>query len=177
MQTILSVSRVAVIAGCILFEIVSTAFCAEKHTREFFVSPAGSNNNPGTIEKPFLTAEKAKETIHRIMKNGDMTTDTIIINFRGGDYVFSETLELTLEDSGKPSAPVVWKAFQGEKVRFLGGRVISGFKSVDDINIMNRLSKQAQKNVLMTNLRSQGIHDFGKLSSRGFDRPTIPAHG
>ena len=143
---------------------------------KFFISPKGNDNNPGTITQPFLTPEKARNTIRELKKRGNIQ-DTVVVYFREGDYIRSNTLELFTEDSGESTFPIVWRAYQKERVRFLGGRIIAGFKPVTEIDILNRLDSKARKNVLVTNLRSQGISDFGTFSSRGFDRPTIPSHG
>jgi len=176
MQTLLSILRTVLIAGYFLSAAIFTASAVERQPTEFFVSMDGNDNNPGTINKPFLTPEKARNAIHALKNNGN-PPDTILVYFRKGDYVRSKTLELILEDSGTSNFPIVWKAYQGERVRFIGGLKISGFKRVNDNEILNRLDKPACDNVLVTDLRVQGINDFGKLSSRGFGRPTTPSHG
>ena len=177
MQTLLSISRVVITAGYILCGIVFTATGKVQQPHEFYVSPAGNDQNPGTVEKPFLTAEKARDTIRLLKKSNSPISDTITVFFRKGDYQFSKTLEFTREDSGEPAAPVIWKAYRGERVRFIGGKVISGFKPVNNSEILNRLDQPAREKVMVADLRAQGIIDFGKFSSRGFDRPTIPSHG
>ena len=176
MQTLLSILRTVLIAGYFLSATIFAASAVERQPTEFFVSMDGNDNNPGTINKPFLTPEKARNAIRELKNNGN-PPDTILVYFRKGDYVRSKTLELILEDSGTSDFPVVWKAYQGERVRFIGGMKISGFKRVNNTEILNRLDKPACDNVLVTDLRVQGINDFGKFSSRGFGRPTIPSHG
>ena len=176
MQTLLSILRTVLIAGYFLSAAIFTASAVERQPTEFFVSMDGNDNNPGTINKPFLTPEKARNAIRELKNNGN-PPDTILVYFRKGDYVRSKTLKLILEDSGTSNFPVVWKAYQGERVRFIGGMKISGFKRVNNNEILNRLDKPACDNVLVTDLRAQGINDFGKFSSRGFGRPTTPSHG
>lgn len=176
MQTLLSILRTVLIAGCFLPGAILTASAVERQPTEFFVSMAGNDNNPGTINKPFLTPEKARNAIRELKNNGN-PPDTIFVYFRKGDYIRSKTLEFILEDSGTSNFPVVWKAFQGERVRFIGGMKISGFKRVNNPEILNLLDKPARENVLVTDLRAHGINDFGKFSSRGFGRPTTPSHG
>jgi hypothetical protein len=176
MQTLLFNMRIFIAACCVLAAVTFTANGAERQPQGFYVSTAGNDNNPGTITKPFLTPEKARNAIRELKKNGNLS-DTFTVYFRKGDYVRTKTLDLNLEDSGEPNFPVVWKAYKGERVRFLGGRRISGFKPLNEEKILNRLGNQARKNVVVTNLTALGLHDFGKFSSRGFGRPTIPAHG
>ena len=50
----------------------------------------------------------------------------ITIWLRGGDYLRTAALELSAADSGTAEAPVVWRAWQDETVRLLGGRTLSG---------------------------------------------------
>jgi len=176
MQTLLSILRTVLIAGYFLSAAIFTVSAVERQPTEFFVSMDGNDNNPGTINKPFLTPEKARNAIRELKNNGN-PPDTILVYFRKGDYVRSKTLELILEDSGTANFPVVWMAYQGERVRFIGGMKISGFKRVKNNEILNRLDKPACDNVLVTDLRAHGINDFGKFSSRGFGRPTTPSHG
>jgi hypothetical protein len=70
----------------------------------------------------------------------------------------------------------VWRAYQDEPVRLLGGRALSGFQPVTDPAVLNRLAENAREGVRQINLRALGITDFGEMKSRGFGRSTTPAH-
>lgn len=142
-----------------------------------FISPEGNDSNPGTIEKPFLTPERARDAVREMKKSGNFPAQGITICLRGGDYFCTKTLELLEEDSGSEGAPVIWKNYKNEQVRFLGGNAVHGFQPVPDGAVLERLQQSAKENVLVADLKAQGITDFGILQSRGFGRPIKAAHG
>jgi hypothetical protein len=59
----------------------------------FFVSPNGNDSNPGTINAPFATLERAQQA----MENSSLKTTYV----EGGTYHLSQTLTLTGADSGE----------------------------------------------------------------------------
>lgn len=73
----------------------------------FYVSPAGSDANPGTIEQPFLTLEKARDTVVG-------ATQPTTIYLRGGEYLLPGIFELTSAHSGTPTAPITYRNYPGE---------------------------------------------------------------
>src|SRR3974377_1666824 len=85
---------------CLLFCLFVTAFlsCANAGTfKEFYVSPVGSDANPGTKAKPFLTLARARDAVRSV--NRQMKGD-IIVYLRGGTYAVSAPVEFTAADSG-----------------------------------------------------------------------------
>jgi hypothetical protein len=78
----------------------------------YFVSPTGSDANPGTLEKPFATLQRAQQAARQ--KHGD-------VFLRGGTHYLPETIVFTAEDSGTKDAPVVFQNYQGEKAVISGG--------------------------------------------------------
>ena len=101
-----------------------------------------------------------------------MSTD-VTLWLRGGDYLRTNALELLAADSGTQESPIVWRAAQGEEVRLLGGRRLTGFKATTDPAILSRLDERARGHVLEINLRALGITDFGEMKSRGFGRSAL----
>ena len=162
----------------VFLSFLFTLSCSDKNNRaDLFIATNGDDNNPGTLEKPFLTPERARDAVREMKKAGRLQAKGLTVWFRGGDYPVIKTLEFSDEDSGTPSAPVIWQSYNNEKVRFLGGKVIKGFQPVRDESVLARLGKDAGKMIVVADLRSQGIDDYGILKSRGFARPTLPAHG
>ncbi|MEW6754456.1 MAG: right-handed parallel beta-helix repeat-containing protein, partial [Candidatus Latescibacterota bacterium] len=74
------------------------------------------------------------------------------------------------------AGPVRYAAFPGERPRLLGGCVVPHLTPVEDASVRARLAPQARPHVLQCDLGSLGITDFGAFASRGFGRPTTPAH-
>lgn len=136
------------------------------------MAPQGLDTHPGTKEKPFATLERARDAV-RARKS---VLGNVTIWLRGGDYRRTNALELTKADSGTVSAPVVWSAYRNERVRLLGGQVLTGFEPLRDEAILDRLDFSARGQVLQLDLRRLGITRFGEMKSRGFARSTTPSH-
>lgn len=143
---------------------------------DLFVSPAGSDANTGSKAKPFATLERARDAVRERKASQSAFREKITIWLRGGDYLRTNALELTAADSGTVNAPIVWRAFQHERVRLLGGRALEGFQPVTDAAVLARLDASARGHVLQLDLLALGITSFGEVKSRGFGRPTTPSH-
>jgi len=52
-------------------------------SKELFVAPDGSDKNPGTINKPFATIEKARDEIRKMKSNHP--DEDLTVYFRGGN--------------------------------------------------------------------------------------------
>ncbi len=89
---------------------------------ELYVSPTGSDANPGTKARPMATLAAAQTKLRTMNK-----TEPVTVQVRAGVYELPATLALTAADSGTEKAPVVWQAYPGEKVFLIGGKPISGF--------------------------------------------------
>ncbi len=143
---------------------------------DFYVAPAGSDANAGTKASPFATLERAREAVRSLKQTGQLPQNGLTVWLRQGDFVRTNALELTEADSGTGKAPILWQAYGEERVRLVGGRVLTGFQPVADAAVLARLDPAARDHVLQLNLRALGITDFGEMMSRGFNRPTAPAH-
>lgn len=157
--------------------ILPLLLCVLTARADLYVSPSGADSNPGTKRKPFATLERARDAVRALKRDTGIPKGGLTVWLRGGDYCRSESFHLIAEDSGAPGAPIVWRAYRNERARLLGGRVIPGFRPVSDSAVLARLDEAAQSKTLEADLRALGLEDFGKLQSRGFGRPTVPAHG
>lgn len=90
--------------------IISTAFIS--FGQPYFVSPAGNDQNQGTLKKPFATLQRAQQAVR--LKKG-------VVLLRGGTYYLPESLVFTAQDSGTKSAPVVFQNYRNEKPVIIGG--------------------------------------------------------
>lgn len=143
----------------------------------FFVSLSGSDANPGTEQQPFASLERARDAIRATRAQSPAKRQhPATVWLAAGDYVRDSSFLLSKEDSGTADAPVVYRAQAGASVRLLGGRRLTRTAPVTDAAILKRLPPAARPHVLQADLRSHGVTDFGALSSRGFSRPTQPAH-
>lgn len=88
----------------------------------YFVSPDGSDDNPGSLELPFKTIEHAQTAVGA---DRQRTTQAITVYLRRGDYYLNDTLRFTCHHSGSGSAPVVFSAYENESVTISGGTALS----------------------------------------------------
>lgn len=99
----------------------------------YYVSPTGSDDNPGTCCEPFRTLQRAQQAVRGI--NSDMTGD-ILVYLRGGTYAQSQTWNLNETDSGTNGYNVIYTAYPDETPVIDGGKHISGWTLYDaDKNI------------------------------------------
>jgi hypothetical protein len=126
----------------------------------FTISPNGNDSNPGTARKPFATLEHARDAVRAVKGLGP-----VIVEIRGGIYEMNKPLELSEQDSGSANSPIIWRAHKGETARLIGGRFVSGWKPVTDPQILSRLDPAARGNVYHSDLREQGITDYGVMKS------------
>jgi len=143
---------------------------------EFWVAPNGLDADPGTQAKPFATLERARQAVRHLRKGGRLPRGGVTVFLRGGDYLRTNALELTAADSGTAGSPVTWSAWNDERVRLLGGRSLTGFAPVSDARILQRLDEKARGHVVQLDLGKLGIHEFGEMKSRGFNRLPAAAH-
>lgn len=86
-------------------------------SNDLVVAVNGKDTNPGTLEAPLKTFERAKE----ILKNKN-ASDTSTVWFREGVYEIAETVEFTAEDKSN----VLYRSYPNEKVVFSGSKEIGG---------------------------------------------------
>ena len=108
-----------------------TAFAAE-----FFVAPDGSDDNPGTRDKPFATLETARMRSASSRPRGCPARRRARLP---GEYHVKSTLELTADDSGTDKAPIVYRADKKGTAVLYGGTRLTGFAPVTDPAVVNRI--------------------------------------
>lgn len=94
---------------------LSTAF-EYTDQQAFYVAPGGNDQNPGTLDLPFATLERARDA----MRNSNVK----VCLLRGGRYELQAPLELTELDGG-----VTFAAYPGETPVLSGGTYLTGFVS------------------------------------------------
>jgi hypothetical protein len=141
--------------------------------RELFVAPDGSDANPGTAERPFVTLAKARDSVRALLAKGPVAGG-VAVTLKPGEYRVTETLALTAADSGTAGAPVVYRAQRKGASVLYGGARITGFRQVTDPNVLSRLPEEARGKVRQCNLKAMGIADYGELKVRGFSQSPSP---
>lgn len=87
----------------------------------------GSDANPGSKDKPFLSVERARDEIRKAKVAGPLD-GPVIVHLSGGVYRLTKTLEWLPEDSGTERAPITYAADAGQHPVISGGRTITGWQ-------------------------------------------------
>ncbi len=140
----------------------------------YYVSSEGSDANDGSLENPFRTIQKARDTIRAL--EGYRPVGGITVNIMGGTYDVSETIAFTEEDSGTEESPIVYQAYNNETVTFTGGMTLDSSKieKVTDEDVLDRLvEEEAKKHLYMLDLSEQGVEmDALQPYGDGYNRDT-----
>ena len=141
----------------------------------FYVSPEGDDAWSGILadpnnsddDGPFKTPERARSAVRTALMDG-LSSGSVTVSIRAGVYSFDSSFTLEAADGGMDGAPIVWRAHPGEDVRFIGGRTVAGFAPIPDGHMLDRLAPDARDKVLVTDLASQGIDDYGTIATDGW---------
>lgn len=93
---------------------------------EFYVSPSGNDNHPGTKSQPFASIEKAKLAVRRKITNGQQEDITVFL--RAGTYRLSKTVIFGPEDGAKNGFKITYASYPGEKPVVTAAKTITGWK-------------------------------------------------
>ena len=135
---------------------------------DYYVASGGADTNPGTLEEPFATLERARNAIRQLKKTDGLPKDGVVVELLGGVYELAAPLKLLQEDSGEEGSPIVYRARQGEQVRLLGGRVVTGWQPVADPEVLDRLDSSARGKVFQADLKAQGITEYPSIEAPGW---------
>ena len=109
--------NIALFSLCII-----ALFCSCDNKLYYYVATNGDDTNPGSIEQPFATLEKAKEAARK-EKN-----KTITVFLNEGTYYLEKPVVFSPEDSRKKDAPLTFAALNGKKVIISGARKLPALK-------------------------------------------------
>ena len=115
----------------VLLSLLLTDRSIAEAPRAFHVATTGSDDNPGTADRPFATLERARDAVRSIERTTPLT-----VVLHGGTYVQTKTLELDPRDGGSADCPVTWLAAENEDVRISGGPVLPGDAFTGKTNIL-----------------------------------------
>jgi len=105
----------------------SPAAAAAGVTGQVYVSPNGSDGNPGTSAAPVRTIGKAQSLVRAL--DQDMSADVTVV-LEDGFYRMSSPLTLTAADSGTNGHNVIWTADSGAHPVVAGSDQITGWKQM-----------------------------------------------
>ena len=141
------------------------------------VAPDGNDRWSGQLQKPtaaqtdgpLATLTGARNAIRRRRQANDLPAGGVQVVVHGGTYAVEQSLQLTAEDSGTQDAPITYRAASGERPRLLGGKVVSNWKAVTDLQILGQLDQAARGQVKQADLPALGVTDFGSPAGDGIE--------
>ncbi|MCC7493123.1 MAG: right-handed parallel beta-helix repeat-containing protein [Fimbriimonadaceae bacterium] len=122
------------------------------------VSPQGDDTANG-VTAPVASLERARELARQAAGQGQA-----VVELAAGVYPRSGLLAFGAADSGQPGAPTIYRAAKGAAVRVVGGQVVRGWRPVTDPALLARLEPAARGQVLVADLRAQGLSDYGAVN-------------
>jgi hypothetical protein len=123
-------------------------------TREYWVSPGGSDTGTGDSNDPFLTIAHARDVIRA---GTDKGVCNINVNIKGGLYRLTEPLVFTYEDSGASGAEITYKAATGEAPVISGAVQVSGWTLHDAVLNIWRAQTNVNTSTLPRQLYVNGV--------------------
>src|SRR5688500_6201570 len=121
-------------ATVILFCFCSLAIAMQ--AADISISPNGSDNNPGTKDRPMATVSMALRKAREMRRLHDAgVAGGIRIVVQKGTYQLQEPIFVRPEDSGTPESPTTIEAAPGEQPVFSGGINITGWAKPNGIMI------------------------------------------
>jgi parallel beta-helix repeat protein len=115
-------------------------FSVSAFAQDLYVAPNGNDKNNGSKEQPLATIAAAKDAIRQMKQKNTLPAKGITVWIRGGNYLLNKTIELTKEDAGTATQPIVYKAYPNEVPKLVGGVYV-------DSKSWKPLNKQAAKRV------------------------------
>ena len=125
MRSIVLLALASAVAG---IAIPSAALAAPAPGPVIYVSPSGSDGNPGTHDRPIRTIAHAQELVRQHDTN--MPAD-VTVELADGTYRLPAPLQLDSRDSGTNGHNVVWTAAPGARPVLSGGEQITGWQLTD----------------------------------------------
>ncbi len=161
------------VVSCLGAAVLFFASCVNGFAADMYVAVDGSDSARGTLDDPYATLERARDQLRYLRGIKDDPAGTTVY-LRGGTYQLSETFALNELDSGTAGNPVVYRNYNEELVRIIGGRRLDAglFSKVTDEGILSRVSEDARAHLLQADLRKEGIVDYGQFEQYGHVRVT-----
>lgn len=98
---------------------------------QFYVSVEGNDNGTGSKSQPFQTLNRAKEAVRAM----DKSKGDIIVEIADGFYPVEDTISFSSEDSGTENCTIIYRAADGAKPVFSGGRKLNAeWKVAEDVD-------------------------------------------
>jgi parallel beta-helix repeat protein len=123
--------------------------------KDLYVSNQGRDGNPGTREQPLASVQQALAGL----RGGEAGT----IWLGAGEYYVGDGLVLDASPGKPASAAITIRAEVPHQARLTGARQVTGFRPLTAAEAKSLISVEAQKKVLVADLKALGFPALGKL--------------
>ncbi|EDM29559.1 hypothetical protein LNTAR_17453 [Lentisphaera araneosa HTCC2155] len=110
--------------------VASTLLACAAQAADFYVSPQGKDANEGSLNAPFKSLEKARESIRKLKAQGIKEDHNVYL--RAGTYKRDKTFVLGLEDSALDGFKNTYQAYKNESPVLSAGVNVVNWKKVSD---------------------------------------------
>lgn len=121
---------------------------ASDSSLKLYVSPNGSDENPGSLGRPFASLQRARDEVRAVLKRG--VQQDIQVNLYAGTYRLRETLVLGLEDAAPVGHTVTWQGYENEKAVLSSGVRVTGWRRLN--HPVGGLPNEASKHVWVADI-------------------------
>jgi hypothetical protein len=116
-----------------LFLLSMTWVLSMAQPAEIWVSPDGSDRNPGTMDQPMATLTMSLRKAREMRRlNDPLIKEGVAVILKDGVYRLYEPVYVRPEDSGSEFSPTIIRAAKGEKPVLSGGKVVGNWKKVTE---------------------------------------------
>lgn len=131
------------------------------------VAPNGDDSADGSKSQPFRSLQAARDAVRtwKTSRNRELAPGSVQVVVHGGRYLVESTLQLTREDSGTASSPIVYRAAGHDRPIFHGGRRIVSWRPITDPKRRNRLDATVRDRVLEADIRALGVTNLGDATT------------
>jgi len=135
-----------------------------------WVSPKGSDINPGTKSAPLATIAAARDKVRKAGNTDRARQSTVWL--AAGTYRVTATIGFGERDSN-----CTYRAAPGQEARISGGLNLdpSKFQPLTNAPVLDRLPQESRGKVMQLDLRAAaGISNIDQMVPRGFGQPMLP---
>jgi hypothetical protein len=94
---------------------------------QIHVSPKGKAEGDGSAAAPLGSLDQARDRIRTMKATGTLPAGPVTVWIHGGVYEVKSIFNLEPQDSGTEANPVIYRAVEGEKPKFIGAPKVEGF--------------------------------------------------
>ena len=149
-------------------------FSAAQAVTEVYVAQGAGPGGDGSKRKPFASLEAARDNVRALKK--EKPDEPYAVVLRDGTYCLAAQFDLTAEDSGTETNPVVYRAENVGKAKLYGGIVLSAksFAPCRDEAVLKRLKPEVRGKVQVCDLAPFVSEPFPEYPKSFKGKPPSP---